>query len=77
MCSDGKLVDNLVMDTLYQIITDKDGELGYLKGLVSSYFYWQEKFEEDFSDTCYNKMVEAEERLRSYIRQDVWSKQEF
>ena len=75
MCGNDKLVSNLVMDTLYQMITDRDRELGHLKGLVSSYFYWQDRFEEDFDDSCYEKMVEAEERLRKYVRQELWSRQ--
>ena len=76
MCGNDKLVSNLIMDSLEEMITDRDRELGYLKGLVSSYFYWQDRFEEDFDDTCYDKMVEAEERLRDYARKEIWSRQE-
>ena len=76
MCGNDKLVGNLIMDALEEMITDRDRELGYLKGLVSSYFYWQDRFEEDFDDNCYDKMVEAEERLRDYARKNIWLQQE-
>lgn len=76
MTENEKLIDNVVIDSLNGLLTDRDREIGYLKGLVSNYFYWQERFEEDFNDISYNKLVEAEERLRSYVKKNLWLQQE-